>query len=161
MGKQINFFMDSATMREFESYVVSELKFNLYIQDKQGYNVFRADAFPNVPPVRSVAFHKEDLGELLYRKHKSGATSVNIHESYAIEFSPTYILHEKKHITRGRIYSATTWIRQIENEIALQNLKKYHDKLARWIRKNIPKNYGEYLSESLIELLMDGYTTGV
>lgn len=141
MGKQINFRMDMDMESQFWSFLksINGLEF---IMKKDGKNINVEELSDDY--YNKIIIYNKGFGELTTLK--KGIT-INTIFSPVIEFSRTYIDLERKQISNGRLWVEMKYWNENEELVEKpKELDKLYQKLARWIRKNIPKvevDYGD------------------
>lgn len=165
MGKQINFLMDKDT----------EEKFLIYIKEN-GVAIFEGNNdSPKIIEVLPEAFSGKgwfkvylynNQGDLILNKLSTGREYIDSIKSPVIEFSRTIIREGAKEVSRGRLWLETKFYNEDGDLVSKDSdLDEWYKNLSKWIKKNAPKTeisnngreYKEYITKSVVQLLEQGY----
>lgn len=134
MGKQINFEMDHNMTDKFWAFLksIDNLEFIMRRENEnQKLSELPSDYYTKI------IIYNNEIGEL---QALSNSTTIDTMSSPVIEFSRTCIDRERKELRGGRLWVEMEYWddngKQIEKP---KELDKLYQKLARWIRKNMPK----------------------
>lgn len=165
MGKQINFFMDKDT----------EEKFLIYIKEN-GVAIFEGNNdSPKIIEVLPEPFSGKgwfkvylynNQGDLILNKLSTGREYIDSIKSPVIEFRRTIIKEGAKEVSRGRLWLETKFYNEDGDLVSKDSdLDEWYKNLSKWIKKNAPKTeisnngreYKEYITKSVVQLLEQGY----
>ena len=164
MGRQINFYMDEATEKEFVEYVMKEGQI-LFEGNNSSYIIIRELPKPElVDWWFEVLLYKPSFGELCINNY-SGRYKIDKMKSPVIEFSRTVVRDNVKQISCGRLWMSLDYYEGEQIQEKSKELYAWFLKLSRWIRKKIPKTeikrgkyvYTEYISSTYKTLMEKGY----
>ncbi|MCC5463778.1 hypothetical protein [Pelosinus baikalensis] len=166
MGKQINFLMDKETEEKFFEFVRKD-GVVLFEGDNELPQII--DALPEPFSGKgwfSVYIYNEKFGQYIISETKKGIKYIDSIKSPVIEFNRTIVREGTKEVSRGRLWVETKFYNDNGEEILKDSgLDEWYKYLCKWIRKNVPKleisnngrEYKEYISKSVTQLLEQGY----
>ena len=175
MGKQINYYMG---FKDFIKVAQFALDLGCVICREENKKIICSDHIDIViPSVKRYFFYLPEAGELHVRT-ENGREEIggyNASGNVLIEAGFSYVKHDRKTITRGRLFSITGYYDESGNWMGRPEcVKKAYDKIARKVKKTAPfteiteiitdfstDDYGqtdwtrnEYISPELLELKM-------
>lgn len=165
MSKQINFLMDKDT----------EEKFLIYIKEN-GVAIFEGNNYsPKIIEVLPEPFSGKgwfkvylynNQEDLILNKLSTGREYIDSIKSPVIEFNRTIIREGAKEVSRGRLWLETKFYNE-DGELVSKDidLDEWYKNLCKWIKKNVPRTeisnngreYKEYITKSVVQLLEQGY----
>ena len=166
MGKQINFYMDSIDEALFIDIVLRKGK----MYDQLGNNTpTKIRALPD--KISEPGGFMVYLYENNYLMNKYGSldgeiNNIDIFKDPVIEFSRTIIRTSSKEISRGRLWLEMRYFDEEDKPLTKdESINNWYKELSKWIKKHLPRReivekngtFKEYISQSLIELVENGY----
>lgn len=166
MGKQINFLMDKETEKRFFEFI-----------RKDGVVLFEGNnevpQIINILPEPfsgkgrfSIYIYNEKFGKYIISETKKGIKYIDSIKSTVIEFNRTIIREGAKEVSRGRLWLETKFYNE-DGELVSKDidLDEWYKNLCKWIKKNVPRTeisnngreYKEYITKSVVQLLEQGY----
>lgn len=162
MGKQFRFIMDKADGNEFIKMILDSGGKVFENKERKVVQVF------SLPEDIWIHLYltKDEFGQLNLRNIENDNQHIDPYEACVIEFGETILRVKLKQIQRGRLYLKNKY--WDENEQLVQkneNLDKWYKELVRWIKKRLKcvetyphgRVVKEYVSESLVEYVEDGF----
>ncbi len=162
MGKQFEFFMSEKDEQKLKEYL-QQLNVKILFEGKSPTSIEITNfplAFSDIGWFQ-LFLYKEEWGKL-----KDKSLSVYIHSLPIIEFRRTIIRTNAKEISPGRIWYQNTYFDENENLVEkCKDIDLFYYELKKKIKKFLPnhkrldagKNRTFYCSDSIKELLDDGY----
>ncbi len=175
MGKQINYYMG---FKDFIKVAQFALDLGCVICREENKKIICSNHIDIVTPsVKRYFFYLPEAGELRVRteNRRKEIGGYNASGNVLIEAGFSYVKHDRKTITRGRLFSITGYYDESGNWMGRPEcVKKAYDKIARKVKKTAPfteiaeiitdfstDDYGqtewkrkEYISPELLELKM-------
>ena len=179
MGKQINYYMG---FKDFIKVAQFALDLGCVICREENKKIICSDQINIVTPsVKRYFFYLPEAGDLRVRT-ENGREEIggyNASGNVLIEAGFSYAKHDRKTITRGRLFSISGYYDESGNWMERPEcVKKAYDKIARKVKKTVPFTeiteiitdysaddhrqtewkHKEYISPELLELKMrEGY----
>lgn len=162
MGKQFRFIMDENDKKAFFEYV--KCTATVYVTKKLE-GTTEIVGLPDELWI-NLYLYKNEFGKLIFNEISNGRKYINTSISPVIEFGNTLVRKNVKEIQRGRLYVEMKYYD--ENGQLMQKdelLDNWYRELVKWIKKQLQcvevtyngKVIKEYASESLVNLLEEGY----
>lgn len=161
MGKQFEFIMDKYDEEKFFEFVKNDaiVFFSKCAQNPKSIIELPEDEW------FILYLYKEIFGDMKYKEIPGRYKYINPSDAPVIEYRSTIIRHNIKEIQRGRLWVE---MRYYDDEnLILKNglLDDWYKELCKWIKKTLKcieipfgdKNKKEYVSQSLINLVENGY----
>lgn len=164
MGRQINFYMNEQTKKDFlqficdEGYVfiadrISEEPENLWYVEKEETNQFF-----------SICLYKSDFGKIIQTKLSTSKNYyIDKRHNPIIEYRFSFLKQQEKEVIEGRLWLTSDTLSDPNADRTVIN--KSYNRLVRWIKKEVPyqlvngHTIKRYISNSLVDLVhKDGYT---
>lgn len=146
MSKQINYYMDKKTEREFIRFIFDNSL--VFINWFDG-------ALANPNEDNSLFYYITRANYLPFLKYRNNA--VDILHSLVIEYTRNNIIENKQTVTRGRLYISDSY-KENEFSVYMNDFISDYNTLKKWIKNNVPNqcfmNNGikqkEYISDSML-----------
>ncbi len=161
MGKQFRFIMDESDKKFMFEYVIKQGKAYTHIKVEGIKEIFE---LPNSLWI-NLYFYKDEFGNIKF-KYIGEKKYINSTLSPVIEFGNTIVRTNVKEIQRGRLYLEMRYY-DSDGKLLLKSekLDEWYKELIKWIKKHLKcvevmsngKVVKEYVSESLVEYVKDGY----
>lgn len=162
MGKQFRFIMDESDEKDFFNYVVRTGK---VFQTNKSEGTFQIFSILDELWLK-LYLTKDEFDNLSYINSKDGVQYIDTLKSPVIEFRQTLPRYHNKEIQRGRIYFDNRYYDEEGNIVQKEKtLDNWYKELVGWLKKRLKcveissndKAMKEYVSESLVELIKDGF----
>lgn len=152
MGKQINFYLENELEEKFIEQFFNQ-GFVVIAEDLENKKLVTFNELGEVnPQIYILYLYKKDYGQIV--TDKECEYRLDYLRSPVIEFTRTLIKHEKKLITRGRVWMEPKFFDESGEVVNKDSrLTKEYNSLAKWIKKNVPLqdvSKGEYLIKEYI-----------
>lgn len=126
-------------------------KFIFLYEDRKNYSVESLEELKKEDGIYNLFLYKKEYGSVYLTEDKR----VDVINSSVIQLTRTRIDSDKRKIFRGRLWSDANG----------KGVNQDYLKLNKWIKKNVPylpisvedSEYKEYISNSLLQLHMEGY----